>query len=364
MAVILVGLWSTDVPARDVTAKVIDGLGRPVKGAVLDIHWLKSTADDDVRRVNLVKLTSDENGVVKGAYSHTAIPNGETLWVDVEKEGYSGYSTDGWRPEFVLEREFDEAAIQRIAELEGDALVTELREALAGSAGGIYSLAFTHDRKLRPALRQLITDQNVGTEAGQILAFVGDPEDVRLFLKHPPSPSEDFFANRWAYGVVTALLEPTTKLEWEFLRRCALNELDDLWVDAGAIQSLKLIASAQSRNILADVKTKNEYRAEYAGKAIAYIDSNPPPLSDADLEAAGKKVAEAVRIGNWEGNKEPRYNLKGDKALVDCEFIAGRDLLIYTATFHKVNGIWRLRGVRETMQALLARKPDDTEDDE
>jgi hypothetical protein len=45
-------------------------------------------------------------------------------------------------------------------------------------------------------------------------------------------------------------------------------------------------------------------------------------------------------------------------ALINCEFIAGSDLLVHTATFQNMNGIWKLRGVRETMQALLARQLD------
>jgi hypothetical protein len=75
-----------------------------------------------------------------------------------------------------------------------------------------------------------------------------------------------------------------------------------------------------------------------------------------------------IQIGDWEGNTKPYYNKEGDKALIDCEFwdvfesaesdseyIDRGDQLIYTATFHKVDGVWKLRGVRETSQALVAR---------
>jgi hypothetical protein len=150
------------------------------------------------------------------------------------------------------------------------------------------------------------------------------------------------------------LLEPATEKEWAFLRSAALNKYDDRWVDAGAINALKLIASPRSLQILREAGKTNRERAEYVEHAIQYIESAPPSLSDEDLATAGKKVAEAIRIGDWKGNKEPRFNEAGDKALVDCHFIAGRYLLVYTATFHKVGGRWKLRGVRETMQALLA----------
>jgi hypothetical protein len=88
-------------------------------------------------------------------------------------------------------------------------------------------------------------------------------------------------------------------------------------------------------------------------------------LSDEDIVVAGKKVAQAIKIGTWQGNKPPQFNEKKDKALVACEIIAGRDLLVHTATFHKVDGKWRLRGVRETMQARLARESEtDSQPDE
>lgn len=81
-------------------------------------------------------------------------------------------------------------------------------------------------------------------------------------------------------------------------------------------------------------------------------------MSDEDIVVAGRRVAQAIKIGKWQGNKPPQYNEAKDKALVACEFISERDLLFHTATFHKVNGKWRLRGVRETMQVLLAREPE------
>jgi len=284
----------------------------------------------------------------------------------VSKPGYSGYSTTGWPSKFELEREFSTADVQRIADLQGDEQVTELRELLAGdfdTSRELYELVFIQENKFRQALRALITDPDVGVEAGKFLAFIGVPKDVRLFLKHAP-PIKEPFDDSWTYGVVCALLEPTSKEEWNFLRSCALNEFDNLWCDREAIRTLKLIASPHSREILTEVKRSNEDRADYVTKAIEYIDANPSPIADADLMAAGEKVAKAIRIGNWRGNRKPRFNQKGDKALVECEFISGRDVLMYTATFHKVDGVWKLRGVRATMQKLLACDPEHQPDEE
>jgi len=344
--------------ASEFAARIVDGLGRPVAGAAVHVHWLKSESDD-VREVTLLELVSDAQGRVKGTYDEKSVPPDESIWIEMSKDGYSGFSTTDLRSEYVMGRDFGPADVRRIAMLDEKAQVQELRELLASDFDdsfeeGLEQLVFVQEHRFRSALRALLTDAQVGTAAAYLLAFIGVPEDLRLVIDHAPPPKEDFFENRWAYGVATALLEPATEKEWAFLRSAAVNEYDDLWVDAGAIQALKLIASPRSLQILKEVRQVNRGRAELIDQAIRYIESAPPPLSGEDLAAAGERVAQAIRIGDWKGNGAPRFNETGDKALVDCKFIAGRDLLVYTATFHKVDGRWKLRGVRETMQALLA----------
>jgi hypothetical protein len=80
--------------AADVTAKVTDRLGQPVADAVVDIHWLKSVSKGDVRKMDLIKLTSDGDGIVKGTYNEALLPKGEHIWIEVSKAGYSGYSAE------------------------------------------------------------------------------------------------------------------------------------------------------------------------------------------------------------------------------------------------------------------------------
>jgi len=362
LALLLLPVQPATVSAADVSAKVIDRLGHPVINAVVDIHWLNSVLENDVLRVGLVKLVSDRNGIVKGTYDEASISSYEDILAEVSKDGYSGYSTPGLRPEYVMRRKFGAADVRRIAALDGKAQVNELRELLAGdfddSGEGLNELVFVQEHRFRPALRALVPDAKVGTDACQLLAFIGVPEDVRFVVDNVPSPKGELFDNRWAYGVVCALLEPSTEKEWAFLRSCALNEYDDRWVDAGAIITLKLIASPRSQQILREAKKANNYRKDYIEKAIRYIESAPPSLSDEDIIAAAKKVAQAIKIGNWVGNKKSRFSEKGDKALVECEFSAGDDFLIHTATFHKVDGSWKLRGVRETFQALVVKRPE------
>jgi hypothetical protein len=92
--------------------------------------------------------------------------------------------------------------------------------------------------------------------------------------------------------------------------------------------------------------------ARLTADAIEYIQLNPPPLRDQDLEELGHRVAQALGSATWTGNGTPKYSKSGDKALIFLNFDAGSDDYVYTATFQRVDGIWILRGVRETSQAF------------
>ena len=110
---------------------------------------------------------------------------------------------------------------------------------------------------------------------------------------------------------------------------------------------------------------------ELVNEAIQYLKSNPQPLADTSLVELEKKVAKAIQMSGWTGNGIPRFNAEKDKALIDFDFIVDcnfaeildmvdaensvklRDLYIYTATFHMINGVWKLRCLRQTMRATL-----------
>lgn len=364
LVLVLLSLHSVTSTAAEFSAKIIDGLGRPVLDAVVDVYWFGPESEKLARRVELVRVRTNQHGIAKGTYDEKSIPAGEMIYVAVSKDGYGSYSMATLQADYVLKREFGPSDLRRIVKLSGEAQLKEMRELLAGNFKfktfdeHLRELVFFHEQQLRPVLKALVQDPKVGTAAAQLLAYIGVPEDIRLVVRHAPAPKRCGFEDRWAYYVVCALLDPKTEEEWVFLRSCALNEYDDRWVDAGAIETLRLIASPRSLRILKEVREKNTYRERFIAKAVEYIESNPPSLSDKKLTEAGEKVAQAIKIGNWQGNKKPRFNQKGDMALIECEFIADRDVLIYTATFHKVGSVWKLRGVRETFQAFLGRPPE------
>jgi|SRR5579871_168231 len=213
---------------------------------------------------------------------------------------------------------------------------------------------FYYENLLRPALRSLVSDPDVGAPARFVLATIAVPEDIKLIVESPPV-SMRLFPNRWAYAAACSLLSPSSENEWSFLRKCAVNGYDDRWVDEGAIQTLKLIASKRSREVLEEALRQNVKRTGLITRALEYVDSHPEPLEGPNLEDLAVRVAQAVKIGNWSQNRKPRCNATGDKALVDIFYDADLDVLRYTATFHRVDSTWTLRGVSETMQMLVLR---------
>jgi len=70
---------------------------------------------------------------------------------------------------------------------------------------------FYHEDKLRSSLRSYLHDRKARENAQAVLALIGDPGDLQLVVRQAPPVARTPFANRWAYGVACALLEPSTE---------------------------------------------------------------------------------------------------------------------------------------------------------
>ena len=241
--------------------------------------------------------------------------------------------------------------------MQGDAQRQALKRLLADpETKEFVGSIFYHEARLRAPLRSLVSDPEIGLEAARLLALIGVDEDLRFLIEHPPT-APGYFSNRWAYDVAASLADPSNDEEWTFLRKCAFNEFDDRWTDAGGVQTLKLIATPRSRKILEEARTGNAYRASLIDRALAYVQSGPPPFTSADLRELGARVAQAVKIGEWPGNGPPRFDESGNRALIDFHFETAEDSYVYTATFFKTKGTWKFCGVRETLQQFRVKAP-------
>lgn len=328
----------------DFSIRTVDGLSRPLAGVRVQVRVFCESGER-----SFLSFQSDKDGIIHGSYDERICKPSE---VSVGKDGYESYYS-GFREQYILERQFSAEEAQRIIKLDGDYELLELRELLAG-ADRFDNLIFYNEAHVRPALRILVRDPEVTTRARDLLATIAVPEDLHLILQLPPPPPESsaILPDRWRYWVVTALIGADTEDEWSFLEACAQNEFDDRWVDNGAIQTLRLTGTPRSRQILEQIRAKNPERARLIDRTLDYLKTNSAALAGPDLEALAKQVAHVLNIGTWEGNHAPRFNQAGDKALVDLTFATGADYLVYTATFHRINGTWILRGARETVQGF------------
>jgi hypothetical protein len=338
----------------------VDNLGDPVIGARIVGGCYEFRPDGRYRRTRrLFTLTTGPDGMVNGTYKQPKAGCGKSIHLRMDKEGYATSDSDALGTLYVLKRKVQAADLDRVMQLSGANFDAALRNLLTSDLNEVFQvlaeLVFYYEERLRPALRSLIEDPEAGIPARKLLSFIGAPEDLRLVaqLKLRPPKEQEPFEHRWLYDVTCSLLEPASEAEWSLLRESALGEYKDYWVTRGAIQSLKLIASQRSRQILEEVQRGNSFGAELTPSALEYIQSNPQPLRDRQLEELGHRVAQALGYRTWTGNGTPKYNQTGDKAIIPLHFDAGEDRYVFIGTFQRVDGAWVLRGVRETMQALV-----------
>jgi len=357
---------------KEFSTRVVDGLGRPLPGVVVEVAWHKQETEGKMGLgVSILKLHSDENGTVRGSFDEKSLTGDGFTSVELSKDGYNEsvvslssflpkhvpqrlLHVGPFQPEYVLKRVFHDTDIARIANLQTKARTPGLKELMAGvwNEEELERGLFKMDHAFRPVLRDLVRDARFQTEAIRLLAIIGEPEDLQWIAQHTRAPRKKWLEDSWAYDVVSAMLEPTTEMQWAFLKKCASGEYDEpdvnLDVTGGAILALKFIASPRSRQILEELRPKDEDLALLATEAIAYVESKPAPLSDRNLIDLGKRVAAAVKVGNWRGNRAPEFNERRDKAFIDLDFSEGTETFTWTATFQVVGGLWKLRGVRLT----------------
>jgi hypothetical protein len=104
--------------------------------------------------------------------------------------------------------------VTRIAALDGASQRQALRSLLSGSFLADHEslgCLFYYSSRLRPPLRALIRDPKFGEQALALLTLIGEPTDRPLLLLRPASQSRS--NNRWVYGVVCAMLYPTSPFE-------------------------------------------------------------------------------------------------------------------------------------------------------
>lgn len=242
--------------------------------------------------------------------------------------------------------------VLRIAALPGDQQLKALRSTLIDPIAdpAFYDTVFYCEAELRGSLRRLVSDRKTGVQAVRLLSLIADTNDLRAIIRNPPR-ARVFSDQLWAYHVASSLLDAKEEEDWNFLRDCLMGKYDDPWGPTGAIQTLKLIGSARSIALLQQGQRSNSRWGEEIRHAISSTKGQVLPLHGRSLEELVAALRNALGTKNNDGS--PRYNMAADKALVDMELVAGRELLIFTASFARVDGEWRLHGLQRVAQAYF-----------
>ena len=208
----IIAFWHSAVKAEDITIRIADGFGRPISAASVEIYWYKQDANARERKVDLTNLVSDSNGIVSWRLIKKEVPAEVEVWLQLSKTGYETYATLGTGGEYVLKRKFDASDLDRVAHLAGEDQFNNLRELLGGSFEGrqLEREIFANEDRFAVSLHRLLQDSKVGSEAGAILAFAGDLQDINGMVKKASIPNVgDGDWKHLAYIVVTALTAPT-----------------------------------------------------------------------------------------------------------------------------------------------------------
>src|SRR5262245_31308008 len=348
-----------NISAAEFAASIVDGLKRPVAGVVLNVVWHSSDKEATIKTITLLKACSDSKGMVRGTYDERAVSPDGYVCVELNKKGYATdvHNIGRFDSEYEFNRAFHTSDLRRIAKLDDKSRTQELKEIMAGDFRDDFldRKLFEMEHVFRQALRELVQDPQVGLMAIVSLAQIGVPEDLAWVVRHVPSPRKDWLENRWACEVVSAMLEPSAEAEWAFIEMCARGDYNDPAVEDDAIRTLRLIASPRSCQVLEAMHPKDKDLAASVVEALTYIRSKPAPLSGRDLVALGRKVASEIAVGKLLDCRAPEFNERRDKALINMEFGLGRESITFTATFHAVGSLWKLRGIRLFSLGTLAQ---------
>ena len=336
--------------AGEFSIRVVDGTAQPVSG----VSCVVTSGEDSV-----FSRVSDTNGYVKGALGAIQGRGGE-LFVEFHKVGYQDYSAsfNSRVRLYTLKRIYGPDDIAQAAGLcrkeQRDALMAILRNAFEPNpekSSSLEEVVFQSADDLRPALRRLLLDPIVKKRVCNILAFVGYPEDIQEIVHTVRLAKVSTTDAHWAYCLVAALLEPSSQRDWTLLRKCAANDFDNRWFEAGAIQSLQLISTAQSLEILEQIHERNRRYHDHVAQAFDYVKSHPMSENRGrDLVGAAERVAKQIHIGHWMRNEPPDLNQSHEWATVTMRFADGNYRPAFSAIFHNNNGAWDLRAIGEDYQ--------------
>ncbi|MEP7363724.1 MAG: hypothetical protein ABI972_10750 [Acidobacteriota bacterium] len=213
----------------------------------------------------------------------------------------------------------------------------------------LFALVRYEDRLRRP-LTILLADKKYGEASAAVLTLLGHRESIPRLLSNTDTPP-----------VLCGFLDVETEREWNLLQDAANGKFSSSEGDC-AILALKLIASPRSLQLLkealasADARNVHDSRKTDLKEAIEYIESKPPAMQHRDLASLITRVAKAFQFGEPLPLEPPQFNANRTIAMAEMDFGSGCRYE-YLVTFHRVNGVWRMRGLRLMGIGLMPPPP-------
>lgn len=352
--VAIASLAFQSVCAAEFEVQVVDVLKKPLNNVRIKCYVTVEQENGDVEDIVIARARTNSRGIAAGEYDETRVPPGQKIYLGLSKRGYPDNDFFALDKVLVYAKGYLDEDVDRALQLHPKKRSTAVRNILSeGYWPDIGDNVFVRESELcRPMLQDFLNDKDVARSAASILVFMGYPEDIRTVLKKfPPRETRDY-RNFLCSQIAYALFDPVTEEEWDFLRRCAIDEFQDGWADAAALQTLSLLDDTRRLDIFNEVKQKNRKRV--SDDLIARFNTAPPALMGEDISLLAGNISKAVSAGTWESNEEPRRNTPDTIALVDMFFRSGRCGYLYTAVFHRADNLWKLRGLHYQMHMTLA----------
>lgn len=335
-------------------ARVEDTLGRPLEGArVRIVHWEAHGSNERLydTEVTLATITTNALGFAFATWPAVDLsevdprenPDYATeLFVEVEKAGYIGYSTDNRQHRYTLAREITRNDFDALAELSGERLHAQVRELLAGQfldrSTDTTQYWLPHARQVHGVLLSLVQERRIAWDAVWLVAKFGFPQDVGALVaqREKLKFADEYDGTNLCGVLVPALLSPQSSSEWDVLRACLYDgEPQDV------IQTLLLNGSEQAKRMLLDYRSDNPWYREGVKRALdrfgrprmALTGESPEVLVDSLKKFLSQEPADVYSHIIVEPSGE--FALAG-LGVPECS-------CTYGATFHRVGDRWVLR---------------------
>ena len=341
MGIMLSG--TTLLHGGELSGKVVDGLGRPLEGALIQFFCEDRYTNE---RMELPPFITDE----KGFFLKTVDDKCVCDTIMVSKDGFSLSGRDKSSKVFVLKKNIIdvESYITKLLQLEGEEFTQGVRELLGSSLPGIrlHEALFPYQEHFVSTLRMLLHEPVFQQTAFRILCYFSYPEDIQqlLFMVNQEQRCDEFLAG--------TLLSPSQKEEGLYLQQCLAGDTPILMHE----NTILALTIRGEKNTLELLTRHPEKTHRFIRRAIRWLDLHPQGLqSFSDLEKSAEAASEILLFRENDrgkltiSKKNITTNHQNTKAIVPCIIYSGpQSGKGYDFVFHRIGGLWILKGIWNT----------------